>query len=105
MYVYNLSSTYYNVQCILIFLQGNVLVDEEHNPWISDFRLACTVGKLQPGLSYLQRLSLNTNNPGAVGWAVPKQLSGCKAHLSGDIYSFGCLMFEMITCPGILDNN
>ena len=105
MYVCNLSPTYYNLLCILIFLQGNVLVDEEQNARISDFGLACTVGRLQPGLSYLQRLSSGTNNPGAVRWAAPERLSGCKAHPSGDIYSFGCLMFEVIPCPGILDNN
>ena len=74
-----------------------MLIDEEHNPRISDFGLACTVGRLQPGLSYLQRLSSSTNNPGAARWAAPERLSGSKPHPSGDIYSFGCVMFEVIT--------
>ena len=74
-----------------------MLIDEEQNARISDFGLACTVGRLQPGLSYLQRLSSSTNNPGAARWAAPEQLSGSKPHPSGDIYSFGCMMFEVIT--------
>ena len=73
-----------------------MLIDEEHNPRISDFGLACTVGRLQPGLSYLQRLSSSTSNPGAQRWAAPERLSGCKPHPSGDMYSFGCVMFEVI---------
>ncbi|KAF8557092.1 kinase-like protein [Imleria badia] len=82
---------------------GNVLIDEEHNPRISDFGLACTIGRLQPGLSYLQRLS-STSNAGAVRWAAPERLSGCKPDPSGDVYSFGCVMFEviMMTRAGIL---
>lgn len=76
----------------LIIHQGNVLIDEEHNPRISDFGLSSTIGKLQPGLSYLQRFS---NTPGAVKWAAPEQLAGCELHPSGDIYSFGCIMFEV----------
>ncbi|KAN0080223.1 Protein kinase-like domain containing protein [Tylopilus felleus] len=73
---------------------GNVLIDEEHNPRISDFGLSSTIGKLQPGLSYLQRFS---NTPGAVKWAAPEQLAGCELHPSGDIYSFGCIMFEVLS--------
>ena len=73
-----------------------MLIDEEQNARISDFGLACTVGRLQPGLSYLQRLSSGTNNPGAARWAAPERLSGCKPHPSGDMYSFGCVMFEVI---------
>ncbi|KAG6370833.1 kinase-like domain-containing protein [Boletus reticuloceps] len=75
---------------------GNVLVDEEQNPRIGDFGLSCTIGKLQPGLSYLQRLS-SASNVGAVRWAAPERLSGCKPHPSGDIYSFGCIMFEVLS--------
>jgi len=75
---------------------GNVLIDEEHSPRISDFGLSCTIGRLQPGLSYLQRLS-STSNVGAVRWAAPERLSGCKPHPSGDIYSFGCIMFEVLS--------
>ncbi|KAF8434121.1 kinase-like domain-containing protein, partial [Boletus edulis BED1] len=77
----------------LIFHRGNVLIDEEQNPRISDFGLSCTIGKLRPGLSYLQRLS-NTSNPGAVRCAAPERLSDSKPHPSADIYSFGCMMYE-----------
>jgi len=73
---------------------GNVLIDEEDSPRISDFRLSFTIGELQPGLSYLERLS---SNPGAVRWAAPERLSGCEPHPSGDIYSFGCMMFEVLS--------
>ena len=72
------------------------MIDEEQNAQISDFGLACTVGSLQPSLACLQRLSSGTNNPGAARWAAPEQLSGCKPHPSGDMYSFGCVMFEVI---------
>ena len=75
----------------IIFHQGNVLIDEEHNLQISDFGLSSTIGKLQPGLSYLEQLS----NVGAVRWAAPQQLSGCELCPSGDIYSFACIMFEV----------
>ena len=75
-----------------------MLVDEDQNPRISDFGLACTIGKLQPGLSYLERLS-STSNAGAVRWAAPERLSGCKPNVSGDIYSFGCVMFEVMGRP------
>jgi len=78
---------------------GNVLIDEEHSPRISDFGLSSTIGKLQPGLSYMERLS---SNVGAVRWAAPERLSGCKPHPSGDIYSFGCMMFEVTTRPRVL---
>ena len=73
-----------------------MLIDEEHRPRISDFGLSCTIGRLQPGLSYLQRLS-SMSNVGAVRWAAPERLSGCGPHPSGDIYSFGCMMFEVTT--------
>ena len=73
-----------------------MLIDKEQNAQISDFGLACTVGSLQPGLSYLQQLSSSSNNPGAARWAAPERLSGCKPHPSGDMYSFGCVMFEVI---------
>ncbi|KAH0832882.1 kinase-like domain-containing protein [Lanmaoa asiatica] len=79
---------------------GNVLIDEEHNPRITDFGLASAIGKLHPGLSYLQRLS--SMNPGAVRWAAPERLSGCKPNPSGDMYSFGCVMFEVMTSPVVL---
>ena len=85
----------------LTFYQSNVLIDEEQNLRISDFGLAATIGRLQPGLSYLQRLS-STNNVGAVRWAAPERLSGCKPSTSGDIYSFGCIMFEVMTHPDVL---
>ena len=76
-----------------------MLIDEEHIPRISDFGLSSTIGRLQPGLSYLQRLS---SNVGAVRWAAPERLSGCKPHPSGDIYSFGCMMFEVTTRRSVL---
>ena len=75
-----------------------MLIDEEHSPRIGDFGLSSTIGKLQPGLSYLQRSS---SNVGAVRWAAPERLSGCKPHASGDIYSFGCMMFEVTSHPGV----
>ena len=75
-----------------------MLIDEEHSPRISDFGLSSTIGKLQPGLSYLQRFS---SNVGAVRWTAPERLSGCEPDPSGDIYSFGCMMFEVTTCAGV----
>ncbi|KAN0093389.1 hypothetical protein V8E55_004173, partial [Tylopilus felleus] len=42
--------------------------------------------------SYLQWLS---NTPGAIRWAAPEQPSGGKLHPTGDIYSFGCIMFKV----------
>ncbi|KAN0092910.1 Protein kinase-like domain containing protein [Tylopilus felleus] len=75
---------------------GNVLIDDEYSPRISDFGLSCTVGRLQPGLSYLQRLS-STGNFGAVRWAAPERLSGYESRPSGDMYSFGCIMFEVLS--------
>ena len=84
---------------VLIFRQGNVLIDEECSPRISDFGLSSTIGRLQPGLSYLERFS---SNVGAVRWAAPERLSGSKPHPSGDIYSFGCMMFEVTAGAGVL---
>ncbi|KAF8548252.1 kinase-like protein [Imleria badia] len=80
---------------------GNVLIDEEYHLRISDFGLAATIGRLQPGLSYLQQL-LSTKHTGAVRWTAPERLSGCKPKPPGDIYSFRCVMFEAATRAGVL---
>jgi len=75
---------------------SNILIDEDQTPRISDFGLACTMEKVQPGLTYLQQLS-STNHPGLARWAAPEQLEGSKPHPSGDIYSFGCTMYEVFS--------
>ncbi|KAN0093360.1 Protein kinase-like domain containing protein, partial [Tylopilus felleus] len=75
---------------------GNVLIDDECSLRISDFGLSCTIGRPQPGLSYLQWLS-STRNVGAVRWAAPEWLSGCEPHQSANMYSFGCIMFEVLS--------
>jgi len=75
---------------------GNILIDKDQTPRICDFGLACMIEKVQPGLTYLQRLS-NTNNPGSTRWASPERLEGSKPHPSGVIYSFGCIMFEVLS--------
>jgi serine/threonine protein kinase len=84
------------------FYQGNILIDEEQTPRISGFGLACIIEKVQPGLTYMQRLS-NTNNPGSARWAAPERLSGNKPHPLGDMYSFGCIMYEVRTFPDALN--
>ena len=43
----------------------------------------------------LTTVIVDTNNPGAVRWAAPERLSGCKPHPSGDMDSFGCMMSEV----------
>ena len=73
-----------------------MLINDECSPRISDFGLSCTIGRPQPGLSYLQRLS-SAKNVGAVRWAIPEQLSGCEPHQSANVYLFGCIMFEVMT--------
>jgi len=75
---------------------GNILIDKDQAPRISGFGLSRTIEKMQPGLTYLQRLS-NTNHLGSIRWAAPERLEGSKLHPSGDIYSFGCIMFEVLS--------
>jgi len=75
---------------------SNILIDEDQLPRINGFGLARTIEKVQPGLTYLQRLA-NTNHSGSARWAAPERLSGSKPHPSADIYSFGSIMFEVLS--------
>ncbi|KAF8438558.1 kinase-like domain-containing protein [Boletus edulis BED1] len=73
----------------------NILIDEECKPRITDFGLSSALGKLQPGMTYLNRCS---TDPGAIRWAAPELFDDeCKPKPSVDVYSFGCIMLEVLS--------
>ncbi|KAH0833978.1 kinase-like domain-containing protein [Lanmaoa asiatica] len=74
---------------------SNILIDEECNPRLTDFGLSSAVGKLQPGMTYLNRCSAS---PGATRWAAPELFDdACEPKPSADLYSFGCIMLEVLS--------
>ncbi|KAF8130279.1 kinase-like domain-containing protein, partial [Boletus edulis] len=73
----------------------NILIDEEHKPRLTDFGLSSALGRLQPGMTYLNRCS---TDPGAIRWAAPELFDDeCELKPSADVYSFGCIMLEVLS--------
>ncbi|MEU8438554.1 serine/threonine-protein kinase [Streptomyces sp. NPDC029216] len=65
---------------------GNIVVDTEGRAHLVDFGLA----RLPGGSSSLDRVM------GSLPYTSPEQLAG-RATFSGDLYSLGCVMYEMLT--------
>ncbi|KAG9312172.1 kinase-like domain-containing protein [Chiua virens] len=73
---------------------SNILIDDDHNPRLIDFGLASSIGPLQPDDSYLIKKS---SAFGSLRWMAPEILSGNKLVPSADMYSFGCIMLEVLS--------
>ena len=95
--------SHYWVNCLIFtLLQGNILIDNNHNPRIVDFGYSQTLSK-QDKLTYLWSESVR---PGAKKWVAPEVLEPDlypdlkdkdKHTLKGDIYSLGCIIL-FVSC-------
>lgn len=68
---------------------GNVLLDEYFHPYISDFGLS---KQFEEGHSYSQ-----SGNSGTLMYMAPEVINGNQYNRKADVYSFGILMYEVIT--------
>ncbi|URD83537.1 serine threonine-protein kinase [Musa troglodytarum] len=69
---------------------ANILLDDDFNPWLSDFGLA----KLGP---VGDRTLVSTRVMGTYGYCAPDYAMSGKLTLKSDVYSFGVLLLELIT--------
>jgi YVTN family beta-propeller protein len=69
---------------------GNVLLDEEHNAYLSDFGLTKQASS-QSGLTQTGQLV------GTLDYIAPEQIEGRKVDGRADVYSLGCLLYECLT--------
>lgn len=70
---------------------GNILL-ADHEPLVADFGIA-----LATGASHEQRLTETNATPGTVYYMSPEQAVGDDVDERSDIYSLGCLVFEILT--------
>jgi len=68
---------------------SNVMIDEDHRAFISDFGIAQTAGET--------RLTTTGMAMGTPEYMSPEQCQGKDINHQTDIYSFGILLYEMIT--------
>ncbi|KAH7882654.1 kinase-like domain-containing protein, partial [Phlebopus sp. FC_14] len=70
----------------------NVLIDEHYHARLMDFGYSSAIGV--DALAYLQ---WSTRRPGAIRWAAPEQVQLMLQSWKSDIYSFGCLMLQVLS--------
>lgn len=69
---------------------SNVILTPEDHVYLTDFGLAKRADT-QPGLTAVDQML------GTVDYVAPEQIEGSEPDARGDIYSLGCLLFEMLT--------
>ncbi len=69
---------------------SNVIMTPEDHVYLTDFGLAKRADT-QPGLTAVDQML------GTVDYVAPEQIEGSEPDARGDIYSLGCLLFEMLT--------
>ncbi|XP_006844322.2 probable LRR receptor-like serine/threonine-protein kinase At3g47570 [Amborella trichopoda] len=68
---------------------SNVLLDEDMTAHVGDFRIARLIGE--------QNFSGQTSTIGTIGYIAPEYGTGGSVTTSGDVYSFGVILFEIFT--------
>ncbi|KAK6164238.1 hypothetical protein DH2020_001102 [Rehmannia glutinosa] len=74
----------------------NILLDEYYNARISDFGLA--------KLLAMNQSNTNTNIRGTKGYVAPEWFRNSKITVKVDVYSFGVLLLEIVTCRKSLED-
>lgn len=77
---------------------SNVLLDNEHNPKLTDFGLA----KLGPVVSDPH---VSSRVMGTYGYCAPEYVTSNQLTLKSDVYSFGVLLLEIISGKRALDTS
>ncbi|GAB4824414.1 hypothetical protein Ancab_007301 [Ancistrocladus abbreviatus] len=80
------------------FKTSNVLLDEELNAKLSDFGLA----RLGPAEGFGH---VSTSVVGTVGYAAPEYVQTGRLTVKSDVWSFGVVLFELITGRRAVDRN
>jgi len=79
----------------------NVFLTSSGRPKILDFGLARREGLADPVEHRAERTQTQETEPGAlmgtVGYMAPEQVSGLSADARSDIFSLGCMLYEMVT--------
>ncbi len=77
---------------------GNIFLTSDGQVKILDFGLAQTKAALARNDETVTRLEANQNGvAGTIGYMSPEQVRGEKLEASSDIFSLGCVLYEMVT--------
>jgi serine/threonine protein kinase len=69
---------------------SNVILSHEDHVYLTDFGLAKRAGS-EPGLTAVDRMQ------GTVDYVAPELIEGSEPDARSDVYSLGCVLFEMLT--------